>query len=165
MKKAASRFYVGNTPRKLAADSRSQRYFYGLRSADGELILGKVDSWDANDGVQVNRIGDDPTQDFPYFVPGQDFFEGRDEGHASRYGSLIYDQYKFTDGDFNYYVDDNGELTLRVYQGIDEGDVLIPDVPIRPPTVDYRKYGIFPTMDNTNVTMDNTTLTMDNEEQ
>tara|TARA_B110000503_G_scaffold43292_1_gene70824 strand:- start:1684 stop:2190 length:507 start_codon:yes stop_codon:yes gene_type:complete len=163
-KDLSSRWYIGSNPRVLAHQSRSQRFFYGLRSADGELILGKVDAFDATDGVQVNGIGDRAEDDFPYFVPGQDFFEGKDEEHADRYPSLLYQQYKFADADFNYYIDENGELTLRVFQGIGEGEVDIPFVPLNPKQVDYRRFGVFPTFDNITVTFDNTSIKFDNKD-
>jgi hypothetical protein len=164
MKDTTSRFFIGNTPRKEAQRIRSQRFFYGLRSDGEELVLGKVDAYDANDGVQVNKIGDRAEDDFPYFIPGSDFFEGIDVDHVSVYPSLLYQQYKFSDGDFIYYVDENGELTLRTYQGVDDGDVLIPDVPLNPRQVDYRKSGVYPTFDNTVVTFDNSGLSFDNKE-
>jgi hypothetical protein len=160
----ATKWYVGNNPRLVAKQTAGQRFFYGLRAEGGELILGKVDSLDSDDGIVINGIGDYADQDFPHFIPGSDFFEGIDEFHETRYGNLIYSQYKFDDRDFNYYVDDNGELTLRVFQGIGEGTVLIPDVPLRPPQVDYRKLSVFPTFDLITITFDNKDLKFDNED-
>lgn len=164
IKKFNSKFYVGNTPRKEANRTRGQRFFYGLRSDGEELVLGKVDAYDSNDGVQVNYIGDNPESDYPNFIPGQDFFEGKDVDHVDIYPSLLYQQYKWSDANFTYYVDDNGELTLRVLHGRDEGDVEIPEVPLNPVQKDYRKTGVYPTFDNTSVTFDNTGLSYDNRE-
>lgn len=164
VKKLDSVYYIGNTPRAVAKQTRSQRFFYGMRSDGEELVLCKVDAFDSNDGVLVNEIGDNPLDDFPYFIPGIDFFEGNDENHAERYPSLIYQQYKWDDGNYSYYVDDNGELTLRVNQGIDEGDVLVPNVPINPIQKDYRRFGVFPTFDNNTVTFDNNDINFDNKE-
>lgn len=161
---SGKKYYVGQTPEQMLKKHRGARFFYGIRAEGDELIITKLDALDANDIVIINKIGDDPTQDFLSFRDEEDFFEGRDEFHNSRYGNLKYEQWKWTDADYTYYVDDNGELTLRVYQGLGEGEVTIPKVPIRPVQVDYRRAKIYANFDNNGITFDNSRLTFDNKD-
>lgn len=158
------KYYIGTTPEQMLRKHRGGRFFYGMRTDGENLIIDRLDALDANDILIINEIGDDPTNDFPRFNEEEDFFEGRDENHNARYNNLKYQQYKWADAAYQYYIDLNGELTLRVYQGVDEGEVEIPDVPLNPVQKDYRKVQIFVTFDNSNVTFDNTSLTFDNEE-
>jgi len=161
---SGKKYYVGQTPEQMLRKHRGGRYFYGIKTDGENLFIERLDALNANDLVIINEIGDDPTADFPRFNEEEDFFEGRDEQHRSRYGNLRYEQWKWSDAPYQYYIDDNGELTLRIYQAVDEGEILIPDVPLNPIQIDYRRQQIFVTLDNTSVTFDNTVLTFDNEE-
>lgn len=159
------KYYIGQTPEALLKKHRGGRFFYGLRSDGENLIYAKLDALDSTDIITINEIGDDPDSDFPGFNEEEDFLEGRDERKNPRYGNLTYEQYKWSDASYQYYIDDNGEFTLRVYQGVDEGEIEIPQVPIRPVQVDYRRQQIFVTFDNNSVTFDINSLTFDNEEE
>ena len=159
------RYYVGQKPEDLLKAHRSARFFYGMRTDGENLFIDKFDVLDSNDIIILNKIGDDPTANFPQFSDEEDFLEGRDEAHNDRYGNLSYPQYKWSDVSFTYYIDENGELTLRTWQGQDEGDPSIPFVPLNPVQIDFRRRSVFATFDVTGVTFDNTALTFDNEEQ
>jgi hypothetical protein len=107
-------FYVGNDTGMLADSLGGARYFYGLRrDPDGYLHFAKVD--------QLN-VGDDPSQDYPGFTPGQDFFEGRDTYHNLVYRNLNYEQFRWDDRNVYYYINDDGEFVVRINQGYTYSD-------------------------------------------
>lgn len=90
------------------------RYFYGLRRTDaGELYLGKVDLMSVSDGLQINKPGE-AAGNFPHFQRGVDFLEGRDELHTKIYENLNYEQFRWDGRSILYYIDSDGQLTLRV---------------------------------------------------
>ena len=94
----------------------ASRYFYGLRRTDaGELYLGKVDlmSTESTDALQINLPGD-PTENLPSFTRGVDFLEGRDVEHTKVYDNLNYEQFRWDSRNILYYIDSEGQLTLRV---------------------------------------------------
>ena len=94
----------------------ANRFFYGLRRTDqGELFIGKSDQMKTDDAhtVTINNPGA-PADNFPNFEQGQDFYEGRDVHHNLVHGNLNYEQFKHDDRDMFYYVNDEGELCLRV---------------------------------------------------
>jgi hypothetical protein len=92
----------------------SSRYFYGLRRTDnGELYLGKADLMGTTDGIQVNKPGN-PTENYPNFQRGQDFFEGRDDQHTKVYENLNYEQFRWDGRNLYYYMNEQGELVVRV---------------------------------------------------
>lgn len=92
------------------------RYFYGLRRTDnGELFLSKVDQTSPTDSVQINAPGD-PLNNYDDFQVGQDFTEGRDVYHNLVFENLNYEQYRWDDRSVYYYVNEQGELVVRVNQ-------------------------------------------------
>lgn len=92
------------------------RYFYGLRRTDnGELFLSKVDQTSPTDSVQINAPGD-PSNNYDDFQVGQDFNEGRDVYHNKVFENLNYEQYRWDDRSVYYYVNEQGELVVRVNQ-------------------------------------------------
>ena len=92
------------------------RYFYGLRRTDnGELFLAKVDQTSPTDSVQINVPGNS-TGNYTNFDVGQDFYEGRDVYHNLVFENLNYEQYKWDDRSVYYYVNDEGELVVRINQ-------------------------------------------------
>ena len=92
------------------------RYFYGLRRTDnGELFLAKVDQTSPTDSVQINAPGNS-TGNYTNFDVGQDFYEGRDVYHNLVFENLNYEQYKWDDRSVYYYVNDEGELVVRINQ-------------------------------------------------
>ena len=105
--------YIGASQEQYYAQS-DKRFFYGLRRTDnGELFLAKVDQLGQDDVVQINKIGD-PTDNYPNFEEGQEFFEGRDYNHNLVYQNLNYEQFKHDDRDIWYYINAEGELCVRV---------------------------------------------------
>jgi hypothetical protein len=90
------------------------RFLYGLRRTDeGELFLVRVDQLSRTDAVQINLPGPDE-DNFDNFEVGVDFFEGRDVFHELVYDNLNYEQYRWDDRSLYYYINDAGELVIRV---------------------------------------------------
>jgi len=107
--------YAGFTPEQIY-NALGSRYFYGLRRTDsGEVFVNKVDQLRGTDGITVNNVGD--TEDnFPNFEQGQDFYEGRDIFHNLVYKNLNYEQFRWDNNNLYYYVNDEGELVIRINQ-------------------------------------------------
>lgn len=106
-------YYVGSNPQDILGGV-SHRYWYGLRRTDnGELFLGKVDQVRNDEIVQVNKMGD-PTENYPNFEEGQDFYEGRDTYHNLVYENLNYEQYHWDNRNIYYYINEEGELILKI---------------------------------------------------
>lgn len=107
--------YIGYTPEQIYS-AVVDRFFYGLRRTDnGELFIGKVDQLSKSDSLTINNPGD-PTENYPNFEEGQDFYEGRDVYHNLVYGNLNYEQFRWDDRNIYYYVNDKGELVARINQ-------------------------------------------------
>ena len=113
--------YTGFTPDQIYAAVQN-RFFYGLRRTDnGELFLGKVDQLKNNDTLVINNPGD-PTNNYPNFEEGQDFYEGRDVYHNLVYENLNYEQFRWDDRHLLYYINDEGELVVRINQNYTYND-------------------------------------------
>lgn len=103
--------YIGRAPQETV-------YFYGVTRDDttGFLTLNKVNMDTAISAIEIL----DPAKvsgtgkPFDSFAEGVDFFEGRDATHNIQYDGLRYEQYKWTTDDLYYYVDDEGQLCVRV---------------------------------------------------
>ena len=107
--------YTGMTPDHING-SVQDRFFYGLRRTDnGELFIGKADQLKATDSVTINKSGN-PTQNYPSFEQGQEFYEGRNVNHDLVYENLNYEQFRWDDRNISYYIDADGELVARVNQ-------------------------------------------------
>ena len=107
-------YYIGQSPDTILGGE--PRYFYGLRRTDtGEIYLAKVDQILGSGAVQVNAPGD-PTNNYPNFEVGQDFYEGRDVYHNVVYENLNYEQFRWDDRNLYYYINDEGELVVKVNQ-------------------------------------------------
>jgi uncharacterized UPF0160 family protein len=107
--------YIGTSAETVYGEVQN-RYFYGLRRTDnGELFLGKVDQLKKTDSLTINNPGD-PTENYPNFEEGQDFYEGRDVYHNLVYENLNYEQFRWDDRNVLYYINDEGELILRINQ-------------------------------------------------
>ena len=86
------------------------RYFYGLRrTVEGELYMHKIDQMKAGESVSINVPGN-PEKNFTDFDQGVDFYEGR-----------------WDDVNLNYYVNDAGELVVRINATKDQGTVTYPE--------------------------------------
>lgn len=106
---------VGNEHSELAGIEN--RYFYGIRrNDDGELFLTKVDIADADAELTVNGPGD-PIHNFHEFEEGIDFFEGRDSQHNIVYKNAEYEQYRWDETNKMYFINDEGELVMRMHRG------------------------------------------------
>mgnify|MGYP001129159357 CR=1 FL=1 len=105
--------YIGFTPEQIYRAVKN-RFFYGLRRTDqGELFLGKLDQVKKDDNITLNNPGD-PSQNYPNYEEGQDFFEGRDVNHNLVYENLNYEQFRWDDKNIYYYINDEGELVIKI---------------------------------------------------
>lgn len=114
----ASTHYVGQTPSITELLGTGQpRYFYALRRTEaGTLFFAKIDQLKDTDTITVNNPG--PSRDdFTEFEYGVDFFDGRlEEDHSRPYTNLQWDQYRWDNKNMYYYVNDEGELVVRINQ-------------------------------------------------
>ena len=107
--------YTGFTPDHIYG-AVQDRFFYSMRRTDnGELFIGKSDQLKTEDTITINNPGD-PTQNYPSFEQGQDFYEGRDVNHNLVYENLNYEQFRWDDRNISYYVNAEGELIVRINQ-------------------------------------------------
>ena len=109
-------YYVGNE--NNLSDILGQgnpRFFYALRRTDdGLLFFARIDQLKDSDTITVNVAGPN-SSNFEDFEYGVDFFDGRlAEDHSQPYPNLYYDQYRWDDKNCYYYINDNGELVVRV---------------------------------------------------
>ena len=114
----ASTHYVGQTPSITELLGEGQpRYFYALRrTEDGTLFFAKIDQLKDVDTITINNPGA-ATGDFTEFEYGVDFFDGRIESDHSRpYDNLQWDQYRWDNKNAYYYVNEQGELVVRINQ-------------------------------------------------
>lgn len=110
----STNYYFGRDVAEILGGN--PRYFYGLRRTDnGELFLAKVDQTSPTDSVQINVPGNS-TGNYTNFDVGQDFYEGRDVYHNLVFENLNYEQYKWDDRSVYYYINDEGELVVRINQ-------------------------------------------------
>jgi hypothetical protein len=109
-------YYIGNenSLNDLLGTGQS-RYFYGLRRTDdGLLFFTKIDQLTDDSTVTVNEAG--PNADnYENFTYGTDYFDGRLESDHSRpYPNLYFDQYRWDTKNCSYYINNNGELVVRI---------------------------------------------------
>lgn len=109
----ANNYYLGRNPDEILGDV--PRFFYGLRrNNDGELFLIRIDQvQDINDTVIINDAGP-PAENFEDFETELDYFEGISADHEIEYENLKYPQYKWDNRSLFYYIDDNGNFTVRI---------------------------------------------------
>lgn len=106
--------YIGQNPDQLLASD--QRFLYALRRTDeGELYFARLDQLSSTDSLTINNpAGGD--YDYTGFEMGVDFFEGRDVYHELVFANLEYEQYRWDQRSLYYYINDNGELVVRINQ-------------------------------------------------
>lgn len=113
-----SAFYVGGQPGITELLGPGQpRYFYALRrTEDGTLFFAKIDQLKDVDTITINNPG--PSRDdFTEFEYGVNFFDGRlEEDHSRPFTNLAWDQYRWDNKNMYYYVNDEGELVVRINQ-------------------------------------------------
>ncbi len=108
-------YYLGRDP--VETLGQSPRYWYALRrNDDGELYIVRSDQVTDKESYTINEVGD-PTENFEDFEPGIDYFEGVDEDHNKLYDNMKYTQYRWDDRSIFYYVDSDGNLVQRIFQG------------------------------------------------
>jgi hypothetical protein len=112
---SSNNYYLGNDPQTMLGDT--PRFFYGLRRGeDGSLYLIRSDQLRDKDAIQLNDAGDE-ADNYNDFEVGIDFFEGRDVYHNKVYENLRYEQYRWDDRAMFYYIDDDGQLVVRINNG------------------------------------------------
>lgn len=111
-------YYVGNENNLSdLLGANNPRFFYALRRTDdGQLFFAKIDQLKDTSSFTVNVAG--PNSDnFEEFEYGVDFFDGRlQEDHSRPYPNLYYDQYRWDNKSCYYYINENGELIVRINQ-------------------------------------------------
>jgi hypothetical protein len=111
-------YYVGNeySLNDILGDG-NPRYFYGLaRQDDGTLLFYKVDQLSSSASIAINVPGPN-TANFENFEYGVDFFDGRlATDHSRPYPNLAFDQYRWDNKNCYYYLDNTGELVVRINQ-------------------------------------------------
>jgi len=118
--------YVGRNAQEIF-DDISYRYFYSLRRTDkGELFLNKIDQTKKNDPLIINDIGTSE-QDFKNFVYGEDYFEGRAIDHTIRHENLRYEQYIWDNKNISYFLDNEGNFSVRVNESFDYSNTVSSD--------------------------------------
>jgi hypothetical protein len=110
-------YYIGN---EVSLDAilgqGNPRFFYALRRTDdGLLFFAKIDQIkDTDASITVNVIGNNQNN-YENFQYGVDYFDGRLESDHSRpYPNLYYDQYRWDGKNCSYYINENGELVVRI---------------------------------------------------
>ena len=92
------------------------QYFYGLRrTEDGDLYMGKLNTLSPTDSLEIN-LPIDSGETFPDFEHGYDFTEGRDDNHSIVWKGLNYEQYRWDNRSLFYYINDEGQLIVRIGQ-------------------------------------------------
>ncbi len=110
-------YYVGAVSTVDLLGNDNPRFFYGLRRSDrGTLYFTKVGQLIGSDSVRINIPGP-AADDFEDFEYGVDFFDGRlAEDHSRPYANLNFDQYRWDQRNCYYYINESGELVIRVNQ-------------------------------------------------
>ena len=108
-------YYVGQATIADLLGADNPRYFYALRRTDeGTLYFGKVDQIKDDSQVIVNVAGSNENN-YENFEYGVDFFDGRlATDHSRPYENLYFDQYRWDSKNCYYYINDNGELVVRI---------------------------------------------------
>ena len=108
-------YYLGRDPVETLGNS--PRYWYALRrNEDGELFIVRSDQVTDKESYELNTPGD-PAENFEDFEPGVDYFEGVDATHEKVLDNIKYTQYRWDDRSIFYYVDAQGNLVQRIFQG------------------------------------------------
>jgi hypothetical protein len=113
-----STFYVGQTPQDILGYGLGpNRFFYALRrTEEGDLFFSRLDQLTDLDVIQVNAPGDSG-DDWEFFEIGIDFVDGRDKDTRERpFKNLIFDQYRWDSRNMFYYINEEGELVVRINQ-------------------------------------------------
>lgn len=116
-------YYIGGSPQDVL-NSIAKRYFYGMRrNEDGELFLAKADQ--LRQGVANSIVINEPgaaVDNLNTFDEGVDYVDGINEDHEFVKNNLRYPQLKWDTRDVLYYVDDEGQLVIRVAENYEYPD-------------------------------------------
>jgi hypothetical protein len=108
-----SNYFFGNTQEQVLGNA--PKFFYGLRrTAEGSLYFARINQL-SNESLTINNPGD-PLENFDEFEVGIDFYEGRNANHEIVFENLKYEQYRWDNRSLFYYVNENGELVVRINQ-------------------------------------------------
>ncbi|CAB4125880.1 hypothetical protein UFOVP181_358 [uncultured Caudovirales phage] len=111
-------YYIGNeVSLNDILGTGNPRFFYALRRTDdGQLYFAKIDQLKDTDTMTVNVAGPNE-QNFEDFEYGVDYFDGRlAEDHSRPFQNLYYDQYRWDGKNMYYYINNAGELVVRINQ-------------------------------------------------
>jgi hypothetical protein len=110
-------YYIGGEVNQSDILGTTPRFFYALRRTDdGLLYFAKIDQLKDIDSVIVNNTGLSEN-DFSDFEYGVDYFDGRlASDHSRPYPNLYWDQYRWDQKNCYYYINDNGQLVVRINQ-------------------------------------------------
>lgn len=109
-------YYIGQSPDQYT--TRKERYFYGLNRNDttGMITLSKINLDNSAESVSIQNLsamtGTKPTLE--NLNEGVDMFDGRNASHELVYDGLNYEQFKWDSDDLYYYIDSEGQLTVRI---------------------------------------------------
>lgn len=111
----SSPYYLGTSPDQVLGDS--PRYFYALRrNTDGELFFVRSDQLTDSDDIELNIPGA-AEETFQDFEAGVDYFDGIDTDHEILNDNLKYPQYKWDNRSLFFYIDNQGQLVIRINRG------------------------------------------------
>jgi hypothetical protein len=110
-----SNYYLGTSPENILGDT--PRYFYAFRkNENGSLFLVRSDQIKDDETIELNIPGE-IEDNYNDFEVGVDFYEGIDVNHNPVFKNLKYQQYRWDDRALLYYINDNGELVVKINQG------------------------------------------------
>jgi hypothetical protein len=120
----ANNYYLGNQPDDVLGGT--PRFFYALRrGTDGSLYCVRSDQLKDAGSIQINDVGADE-DNYTDFEVGVDFFEGRDVNHNTVFENLRYEQYRWDNRAMFYYIDDEGNLVVRINNGYTYEQLIAP---------------------------------------
>jgi hypothetical protein len=110
-----SNYYLGTSPENILGNT--PRYFYALRkNENGSLYFIKNDNLKENQSIDINSVGESE-DNYNDFEVGVDFYEGINVNHIAEFANLKYPQYRWDNRSMLYYIDNDGQLVVRLNQG------------------------------------------------
>lgn len=107
-----SNYYFGQTPESFLGNT--PRFFLALRkNENGSLYFTRIDNLRDKENIEVNNVGalEDNYTDFEV---GVDFFEGINVNHIIEFTNLKYPQYRWDSRSIYYYIDSDGQLSVKI---------------------------------------------------
>lgn len=110
-------YYIGQVSTVDLLGEGNPRFFYALRRTDeGSLYFQKIDQISGTESITINIPGPS-AEDFEDFEYGVDYFDGRlAEDHSRPFENLNFDQYRWDQRNCFYYINDSGQLVIRINQ-------------------------------------------------